>query len=82
MKLTEMFKTNKLFIESGSKKYDDIYVDKFNLKSERVTGQSEACNEFVYDDECLTWAEVEATIEHPRSSTRSRQSWIHPNLII
>lgn len=59
MKLAERFKTNRLLIESGSKKYDAIYIDEFNLKSEWITGFSEACNEFVYDDEGLTWAKVE-----------------------
>ena len=77
MKLTERFKTHKLLIESGSKKYDVIRVDDFNSKSEWVTGTSGAMNEFVYDDEGLTWADVETAVgasEHPGPSTRSRQS--------
>ena len=78
MKLAERFKTHKLLIESGSKKYDAIRVDEFNSKSEWVTGTSGAANEFVYDaDEGLTWADVETAAgasEHPGPSTRSGQS--------
>lgn len=45
-------------------------MDEFNLKSEWVTGSLGACNEFVYEDESLTWADVETAggaTEHPES---------------
>ena len=66
-----------MLIESGSKKYDAIYVEEMNEKSEWVTGNSGPCNEFVYGEEGLTWAEVEeasGAIEHPGPSTRSGQA--------
>ena len=76
LKLAERFKKNKLLIESDSKKYDAIYVEAFNDKSEWVTGTGGPCNEFLYGEEGLTWAEVdEATgaTDLPRPSTRTRR---------
>jgi len=77
MKLTERFKTKKLLVESGSKKYDPLVVNEFNLMSEWLTGIDGACNEWVYTDEGLTWADVETAAgatEHPGPSTRSGQA--------
>ena len=77
MKLAERFATNKLLVESGSQKYDTIHVDEFNLSSEWVTGEDGPCNEFVYGEEGLTWANVKEAAraaEHPGPSTRSRQA--------
>jgi len=76
LKLAARFKKNKLLIESGSKKYDAIYVEAFNEQSEWVTGTGGPCNEFVYGEEGLTWAEVEeatGATDLPGPSTRARR---------
>lgn len=53
-KLSETFKTNKLLIENGSKKYDTIHIVELNLSSKCVTGDDRLYNEYVYGEEGLT----------------------------
>jgi len=63
VKLAERFKTNKLLIEQDSKKYNTIHINMLNLTSEWMAGKDGACNEFMYEDEGLTWAQWRRHLE-------------------
>lgn len=46
-------------IQNNSEDFDPICVDELNYSSEWMTGEEGACNEFVYEEDGLTWAEVD-----------------------
>lgn len=45
-------------LENKSEDYDPLVLDDINYSSEWMTGKAGACNEFVYEEGGLTWAEV------------------------
>ena len=58
--LYERFQTRRL--NNNDEDFDLIRVDKLNYNNEWMTGIARATNEFVYGEERLTWAQVDAAI--------------------
>ena len=54
--LHERFQTRR--VQNKSEDYDPIVIDDLNYSSEWMTGRPGACNEFVYEEDGFTWAEV------------------------
>jgi hypothetical protein len=53
-RLYERYQQRKL--RNNEEDYDPIRVEELNYNSEWMTGVAGAANEFVYDDDGLTWA--------------------------
>jgi hypothetical protein len=60
-RLYERYQQRKL--RNNEEDYDPIRVEELNYNSEWMTGVAGAANEFVYDDDGLTWAQVDMAID-------------------
>jgi hypothetical protein len=49
-------------LRNSEEEYDPIHVEELNYSSKWMTGIAGATNEFVYNDDGLTWAQVDIVV--------------------